>query len=222
MVSTRHPEIRSVADFKGRSIGITGLGASTDFLTEYLLVKAGLKTSEVTPVPVGAGDTLIAALQHDQIEAAMTTEPTVSRLLGTGEARILIDARTLEGSRKIFGGTYPAACLYMETAWVETHRETVGKLVRALVRTLHFIATHGADEIASKMPSGFYVGDRALYVQALEHGLEMCSPDGRMPADGPSTVLNVLSQIRGNFKDKPIDLERTFTSEFVDAASAGL
>ena len=72
------------------------------------------------------------------------------------------------------------------------------------------------------MPSGFYVGDRALYVQALEHGLEMFSPDGRMPADGPSTVLNVLSQIRGNFKDKPIDLERTFTSEFVDAASAGL
>lgn len=221
VVSSRHPEIRSVADFRGKSIGVTGLGASTDFLTEYLLVKAGLRMSDVTPLPVGAGDTLIAAMQHDQIQAAMTTEPTVSRLLRTHEARVLIDARTLEGSRAVFGGTYPAACLYMETGWVETHRAIVQKLVNALVRALRYIATHDADEIAARMPASFYVGDRGLYVAALASGLEMFSPDGRMPADGPMTVFNVLSRIRGNLKDKPIDLGKTFTTEFVDAARAG-
>ena len=138
VVSTQHPEITSIADFKGKSIGITGLGSSTDFLTEYLLVKNGLKMSEITPVPVGAGDTLIAALQHDQIQAAMTTEPTVSRLLSTGQARVLVDTRTRRGSAAAFGGDYPASCLYMETAWVESHRDLVQKLVNALVRTLHF------------------------------------------------------------------------------------
>jgi NitT/TauT family transport system substrate-binding protein len=218
VVSTKHPEIRTVADFKGKSIGITGLGASTDFLTEYLLVKAGLKISDVTPLPVGAGDTLIAAMQHDQIQAAMTTEPTVSRLLLANQARVLVDARTLAGSREIFGGTYPAACLYMETSWVDTHRSLVQKLANALVRTLRFIATHSADEIAAQMPRAFYVGDRQLYVSALAHGLEMFSPDGRMPPDGPATVLSVLSQIRGNLKGKSIDLARTYTNEFVDAA----
>ena len=91
MVSNKHPEIKSFADLKGKNIGVTGLGSSTDFLTEYLLIKAGLKLSDVTPVPVGAGDTLIAAMQHGQIQAAMTTEPTVSRLLRTGLARILVD-----------------------------------------------------------------------------------------------------------------------------------
>jgi NitT/TauT family transport system substrate-binding protein len=154
VVSAQHPEIQSIADFKGKRIGVTGLGASTDFLTEYLLVKSGLKMSDITPVPVGAGDTLIAAMRHDQIQAAMTTEPTVSRLLLTNEARILIDTRTLSASRSVFGGTYPASCLYMETNWVETHRAIVQKLVNALVRTLHYIATHNADEIAAKMPGG--------------------------------------------------------------------
>ena len=222
MVSNKHPEIKSFADLKGKNIGVTGLGSSTDFLTEYLLIKAGLKLSDVTPVPVGAGDTLIAAMQHDQIQAAMTTEPTVSRLLRTGLARILVDTRTLSGTVAALGGTYPAACLYMQTIWVETHKSTVQKLVNALVRTMHFISTHSAAEIAAEMPADYYVGDKALYVDALAYGKVMFTPDGRMPPDGPATVLSVLSVIKPEVRDRPIDLAKTFTSEFVDRANAGL
>lgn len=219
VVSARHPEITSVADFKGKNIGITGLGSSTDFLTEYLLVKNGLKMSDITPVPVGAGDTLISALNHDQIQAAMTTEPTVSRLLLTGDARILVDTRTLSGSAETFGGDYPASCLYMESSWVDAHHDLVQKLVNALVRTLHFIATHDAETIAALMPADFYAGDRALYVKALASGKQMFSPDGRMPESGPPTVFSVLSRIRGNLKDKTIDLSKTFSAAFVEAAN---
>lgn len=220
VISSRHPEITAITDLKGRRVGVTGLGSSTDFLTEYLLVKAGLKLSDITPVPVGAGNTLIAAMRHDQIQAAMTTEPTVSRLLSTSEARILVDTRTLEGSRGVFGGTYAAGCLYMETSWVEAHRGIVQKLVNAMVRAMRYIATHTADEIAAQMPSAFYVSDRPLYVEALAHGMEMFTPDGRMPPDGPQTVLNVLMHIRGNLRDKTIDLSKTYTNEFVDKALA--
>ena len=196
LVSTRHPEIRSIAGLKGKSVGVTGLGSSTDFLTEYLLVKAGLKLSDITPVPVGAGDSLIAAMQHDQIQAAMTTEPTVSRLLDTGQARVLVDMRTLSGTRAALGGTYPAACLYMETAWVEAHKAIVQKLANAFVRTMHFIGTHSAEEIADSMPADYYVGDKAMYVRALADGKAMFTPDGRMPEGGPETVLSVLSAIK--------------------------
>ena len=220
VVSSQHPEIRSVADLKGKHVGITGLGSSTDFLTAYLLVQNGLKLSEVTPVPVGAGDSLIAAMAHDQVQAAMTTEPTVSRLLASGAARVLVDTRTLAGSSAVFGGPYPASCLYMETSWVDAHKDIVQKLARALVRTLHFIADNDAETIAGAMPSDFYVGDKALYVSALAAGKQMFSPDGRMPEGGPDTVLRVLSQIRGNLKGKPVDLSKTYTNVFVDSAGA--
>lgn len=222
LVSTAHPEIKTFADFKGRNIGVTGLGSSTDFLTEYLLVKSGLKLSDITPVPVGAGDTLIAAMRHGQIEAAMTTEPTVSRLLASGEARVLLDMRTMEGTRAALGGTYPAACLYMQTSWVDAHGDTVQKLVNAFVRTMRYIATHSAAEIADQMPASFYVGDKAMYVQALAEGKGMFTPDGRMPPDGPQTVLAVLSQIKASVRDKPIDIEKTYTNVFVDKAIARL
>ena len=220
LVSTQHPEIRSVADFKGKVIGVTGLGSSTDFLTKYLLLAAGVKLSDVTPLPVGAGDSLIAAMQHDQIQAAMTTEPTVSRLLKTGQARVLIDMRDVAGTTAALGGIYPAACLYMETSWVNTHKETVQKLANAFVKTMRFIHVHSAEEIAALMPSDFHVGDRAMYVNALASGKAMFTEDGRMPDGGPENVLAVLSRIKSRVHDKPIDLARTYTTAFVDAANA--
>ncbi|MES2259515.1 MAG: ABC transporter substrate-binding protein [Pseudomonadota bacterium] len=215
LVSTRHPEIKSMADVKGHSLGVTGLGSSTNFLTQYLAVKAGAPLGSFTSVAVGAGPTFIAAMQQDKIQAGMTTEPTIGRLLKTGEARVLVDLRSMESTKKVLGGTYPAASLYMSTPWVEAHRETTQKLANAFVKTLRFIATHSAAEITEKMPKSFYVGDKDSYVQALQTGKVMFTADGVMPEGGPETVLAVLSGFSKNFKGKTIDLSKTYTTEFV-------
>jgi len=219
LVSSKHPEVKSFADFKGMNLGVTGLGSSTNFLTQYMEIKNGLQLSDVTSVPVGAGDTFIAALKQDQIQGGMTTEPTVSRLLDTGEAKVLIDMRTVEGTKAALGGTYPAASLYMPTDWVNAHKDLTQKLANAFVKTLKFINTHSAAEIAAKMPPDYYVGNEAQYIKALDAGKQMFTPDGVMPKGGPETVLAVLSQFKDSLKGKTIDLSKTYTTEFVDAAN---
>jgi NitT/TauT family transport system substrate-binding protein len=218
MVSTKHPEIKSAADFKGKNLGVTGLGSSTNFLTQYLAVKNGVKLGDFTSVPVGAGNTFIAAMQQDKIQAGMTTEPTITRLIKAGDATPLIDMRTMDGTKAALGGTYPAASLYMQTAWVEANKDTVQKLANAFVKTLKFINTHSAEEIAAKMPKDFYVGDPDGYVKALAAGKAMFTPDGVMPADGPKTVLAVLSAFKKDLQGKEIDLSKTYTTEFVKNA----
>ncbi|MBX5166270.1 MULTISPECIES: ABC transporter substrate-binding protein [unclassified Rhizobium] len=215
MVSSKHPEIKSPADFKGKTLGVTGLGSSTNFLTLFMASKAGLQPGDVVTVPVGAGGTFIAAMQQDQIQAGMTTEPTISRLIKTGEASVLVDMRTVESTRKALGGTYPAASLYMETAWVDAHKDEAQKLANAFVKTLRYINTHSAAEIADKMPKDFYVGDKDGYIKALNDGKGMFTTDGVMPEDGPKTVLAVLSEFSKNVKGKQIDLSKTYTTEFV-------
>ncbi|SCB22609.1 ABC transporter substrate-binding protein [Rhizobium hainanense] len=215
LVSSKYPDIKSFADLKGKRAGVTGLGSSTNFLTLYMASKAGLSPADITPVPVGAGQTFIAAMQQDAIQVGMTTEPTISRLLKTGEAKILVDLRTLKGTEAALGGTYPAASLYMDAAWVDAHKDEVQKLANAFVKTLRFINTHSAAEIADKMPKDFYVGDKDGYIKALDAGKEMFTADGVMPEDGPKTVLAVLSQFSKNVKGKTIDLSKTYTTEFV-------
>lgn len=210
--------IKSPADFKGKTLGVTGLGSSTNFLTQYLAAKGGVKNSEFTTLPVGAGSTFIAAMSQGKIDAGMTTEPTISRLTTTGAAKILVDLRTEKATAAALGGTYPAACLYMPNAWVASHKPEVQKLVTAFVKTLKFIATHSAKEIAEKMPADYYASNKALYIEALEGSKQMFTNNGVMPADGPATVLKVLNGFDKAVQGKTINLVNTFTSEFVNAA----
>ena len=68
------------ADWKGRSLGITDTGSSTDFLTQYLATKNGVDPADTTAAGVGAGATFIAAMKQKAIDCGMTTEPTVSQV----------------------------------------------------------------------------------------------------------------------------------------------
>lgn len=215
LVSSKYAGVKGMNDLKGRTLGVTGLGSSTNFLTQYLMVKSGVPLGQFTSLGVGAGTTFIAAMQQDKIQAGMTTEPTISRLLKTGQARVLVDLRTAEKTRAVLGGTYPAASLYMQADWVAQHKPVVQKLANAFVKTLRFIDTHSAAEIAEKMPKDFYVGDKDAYVKALADGKGMFTADGVMPKGGPETVLAVLSGFSPNLKGKTVDLARTYTTEFV-------
>ena len=209
-------QVRSMADLKGRTLGVTGLGSSSSFLAQYLASRNGLKTSDYSMLPVGAGNTLIAALKQKRVDVVWTTEPTTSMLLASGEAKVLVDMNSAEGTRAALGGLYPASAVYVQGAWLKTHKPEAAKLARAFVRTLKYIQTHSAEEIAAKMPADYYGGNKALYVQALKASLPMYSPDGKMPAEGPEVVLKVMAGFNPNIKGKKIDLSKTYTNEFVN------
>ncbi|ANP49956.1 NitT/TauT family transport system substrate-binding protein [Streptomyces griseochromogenes] len=211
-------DITSPEDFKGKKLGVTGLGSSTDFLTKYLAVKNGVKVSEFTPVAVGAGPTFISALQQGAIDGGMTTDPTVATILDKKAGKVLLDMRTPEGSRAALGGPYPSSSLYMQTDWVNGHKDTVQKLANAFVKTLTWMSTHSADEIAAKMPADYSQGDKTLYAQAIKSTLPMFTKDGVMPEGGPETVEKVLKAFNPNIKNAEVDLSKTYTTEFVKAA----
>ncbi|MCL6444227.1 MAG: ABC transporter substrate-binding protein [Alicyclobacillus sp.] len=210
--------IKSIRDLAGKRIGVTDLGSSTNFLATYLVVKGGHSPTSYTPVPVGAGQTLIAAMQHNQIDAAVTTEPTVSLLEKKHMAFVLVSMATAADATKTLGGTYPAACLYMRTDYVKAHPDVVQKLVNAFVKTMQYIHTHTPEQIADQLPADYYAGDKQMYLLALTRSMGMFTPDGRMPANGPKTVLSVLETFNPSLKNAHINLAATYTNRFVEAA----
>jgi len=212
----RTGELHGPADFRGRALGVTGLGSSTHLLMSYLAIHNGVKASELTVLPVGAGATFITAMQQGRIDAGMTTEPTISRLLKTGDASILVDMRTPVPTAAALGGPFPAACVYVQASWLAGHRAVAQQLASAFVEALRFIDHHSAAEIADKLPAEYLAGDRDLYVHALAESKAMFTPDGKMPAGGPEQVLEVLAAVNPNLAHKVIDLSKTFTNELVD------
>jgi NitT/TauT family transport system substrate-binding protein len=211
--------IHSAADWKGRNLGITDVGSSTDFLTQFLAQKSGVDPASTHRVGVQAGATFIAAMDHKNIDCGMTTEPTVSQLLDGNKAFIIYDMRTAEGARQALGGEYPATSLYMTTSYVAAHHDVVQKLANVYVKTLHWIQNHTAAQIADQMPADYYAGvGKAAYVRALESEKGIYNPTGIMPPNGPPTCLAVL-QANKDVRGKHIDLSKTFTDQFVKAAT---
>jgi NitT/TauT family transport system substrate-binding protein len=213
-------KVKSPADFAKCPLGITGAGSGTDLLTHYLGIHAGVAYDQIHTVAAGAGDTFINAMDKGTICAGMTTEPTISRMVTTGHAKVLVDMRTKSGTTGALGGTYPAACLFMKTDYVNQHKDTVQRVANAMVKALKWIHSHSATEIADKMPSDYYVNNKPLYVTAMQGSLDMFTPDGHMPGDGPKTVFDVQNTTNPAVQGKEIQLNETFTSEFVDKANA--
>ena len=213
-------KITSPTDWSGLHLGITDTGSSTDFLTQYLATKYGVAPSSTHRIGVGAGPTFIAAMKQKAIDCGMTTEPTVSQVLSDNTGFILLDMRTAAGSRQALGGTYPATSLYMTTAYVNAHKDTVQKLVNAYVASLKWIQAHNGTQIADVMPADYYAGvGKATYAAALDSEKGIFNPNGIMPPDGPKTCLAVQDAFNDAVKGKTIDLTKTYTDEFVNAAT---
>lgn len=205
----------------GKKLGVTGLGSSTSFIGEYLAVHNGLQVSDIHPVNVGAGATFVAAMQNDEIDVGITTEPTISTLLAKKAAKIIVDMRSLTGTEAALGGPYPGTALTFETSYVQSNKATVQKIVNALVEALHYIQTHSAAQIADVVPSNYYgSAGKTAYEQSLANEIGMFSPTGLMPADGPQSVNRVLSAFDPTVKGHTVDLSETYTDAFAQAAAS--
>src|SRR5262249_3986112 len=154
-----------------------------------------------------------------QIDAGMTTEPTISRLVQSGLAKVLIDMRTPASTAAALGGNYPFICVFMKASYVAGHKGVVQKLVNAYVKTLKWIHTHSSAQIAAMMPADYYAGSKTLYLAALQGQLGMYSPDGSMPRGGAQFVLKVLQQFDKTIQGKTVDLGKTWDGQFVANAN---
>ncbi|MET8100902.1 ABC transporter substrate-binding protein [Streptomyces sp. NPDC005236] len=212
--------IHSAADFKGKTLGVTDLGSGTDTLTQFLAAKKDVKTSQYHRIGVGAGSTAIAALQNGKVDCVMTTQPTVAAIQKKGVGASAIDLATTDGATAAMGGAFPAASVLARTEWVDSHKDTVQKVVNALVATMHWINTHSAADIANKLPAAFVSNQlvtKADYIAALDQDKGQFLPDGLMPAGGPKTSL-ATEKLVGNVKGA-VDLSKTFTNDFAIQAN---
>jgi NitT/TauT family transport system substrate-binding protein len=212
--------VHSAADFKGKTLGVTDLGSGTDELTQFIAAQKGISHSDYHTLAVGAGATAIAAIQGGTAQCVMTTQPTVAALESKKLAYSAVDLATTQGAKTALGGAWPAAAVLAQTSWVDSHKDTVQKVVDALVATMHWISTHTATQIADALPSDFVQNStitKDQYIAGLTTDKGQFLPDGIMPAGGPQTVM-ATEKLIGTDVSK-VSLGNTFTNEFALAAN---
>jgi len=214
------PNFKSIADLKGKKLGVTAPGSSTNVLANFVLAKAGLKPTDVSIIGVGAGSGAVAAMRSGQIDAISNLDPVITLLLRSGDLKIVSDTRVVAEADKMFGGPMPAACLYAPQSFIDKHPATAQALTNAIVRADKWIQRAGAGDIIKAVPESYLLGDRAVYVDAFLAAKGALSVDGMFPEAGAETARRALASIDPEVAGAKIDLGAIFTNEFVAKANA--
>ena len=211
---------KTAADLKGKKIGVTAPGSSTNVMVNFILAKAGLKPSDVSIIGVGAGQGAVAAMRAGQIDAMSNLDPVITLLQRSGDLKIISDTRIVAEAEKVFGGPMPAGCLYAPQAFIDKHPATVQALANAMVRADKWIQTAGPAEIINAVPESYLLGDRAVYIDAFLAAKGALSADGLFPDKGPETAFRALASIDAEVAKAKVDLGAVFTNDFAKKANA--
>jgi NitT/TauT family transport system substrate-binding protein len=213
-------DYKTVADLKGKKIGVTAPGSSTNVMVNFFIAKAGLKPSDVSIIGVGTAQGAVAAMRSGQIDAISNLDPVITLLQRSGDLKIVSDTRIVAEAEKVFGGPMPAACLYAPQTFIDKNPATTQALANAIVRANKWIQTAGAADIINAVPESYLLGDRAVYIDAFLAAKSALSADGMFPDKGSDTAFRALASIDPEIAAAKLDLGAVFTNDFVKKANA--
>jgi len=214
------PNFKTVADLKGKKIGVTAPGSSTNVVVNFLLAKVGLKPSDVSIIGVGASQGAVAAMTTGQIDAISNLDPVITLLQRGGHLKVVSDTRDPKESERVFGGPMPAGCLYAPVSFLEKNPNTAQAMCNAIVRANKWIQAAGPAEIIKAVPESYLLGDRAVYIDAFLAAKKALSPDGSIPDKGSETALRALASVDAEIGKAKLDLKAVYTNDFVKKANA--
>jgi NitT/TauT family transport system substrate-binding protein len=120
------PEIKTPADLKGKKVGVSSIGSSSDIATRVLLRRIGLDPDkDVTIVAVGSTDQRTAALVSGAIQGAVTLVPDT----------LLVDDKGFKPLYDLAALNLPASqtVIALQRSFLSSKREVVQRFVDSVI-----------------------------------------------------------------------------------------
>jgi NitT/TauT family transport system substrate-binding protein len=131
LVMYARPNISSVADLKGKKIGVTTLGALTALMAEYVVKQAGMDPKkDVTLLAVGGGPEALAAIASGQIDAIVTAPENPSP-----GSKVLVDLTKI-------GYAFPQAGLVTTKSTAKKDPQLVQDMVQSFAESTQLFKTN--------------------------------------------------------------------------------
>ena len=128
LVATTKSNIKSIADLKGKPVGISGPGSSSDMLVRWGVRKAGIDPDrDIQMVAMGSPANLFAALENDRVPAGVLVQPFLSRALSSKTVNVIGDWESM---------SYPNSVIMARTKDLKDKPEKYAYLMRALKQVL--------------------------------------------------------------------------------------
>ncbi len=133
------PEIKKIADLKGKKIGITRVGSSTHTSALYALGQGGLKPSDYQILPLLEVPNIFTALSVGQIDAGVVSPPTNSRAKKSGFVELMNIAKD--------GPEYVSVAVGTSRNYLSANEDIVRRVVRAYAEGVYVFKTNKASAL---------------------------------------------------------------------------
>jgi NitT/TauT family transport system substrate-binding protein len=195
--------VRSLAELKGKKIGISGAGL-TDWVVQELERTQGWEPGGITRVKVGAGPAQsAAAFRTHQIDASV--EGTTSFLIEEKEKVARILALVSSFTNIDIGGVYASSHL------IQSDPDAVRAFIAAWIETDQFIMTHkeGTIELWTKI-TGF---PQEIMAQEYDLVKAMWNKDCRFNQDSIASLRHSFVELK--ILDSEPDMSKLYTEAYL-------
>ncbi|MBI2535087.1 MAG: ABC transporter substrate-binding protein [Deltaproteobacteria bacterium] len=200
-----HPEIKSVLDLRGKVVGVTRFGASTDFGMRMLLSKYGLEAAKDVPfVQIGGMPELTAALTKKTVVAAPMSQPMVYVAQQAG-LRMIANLAKEEIPFLHMG-------LTTSKKWLRERRPQAKAFIRAYGRALYFMHTRKEETLAI-FAKYTKINDRGMLDGSIQYGYDFMEKVPLVRAQAFQVTLDQIA--RTNPKAKQAKPEQFFDNSLV-------
>ncbi len=199
------PEINSVADLKGKTVGVSRFGAATDFGMRMFLAKHGLAAHrDVAFIQIGGMPEIATALSKKIITAAPMSYPMVY-VAEQGGAKVLANLAKDE---------IPFVHLTLTTTkrFLKDKRPQVKAFLRAYGKAVHFLFSRQAESLAI-FAKYTKIRDQRMLEGSLKYGYEFMEKIPFVKRAGFQVTLDEIG--RTNPKAKQAKPEQFYDNSIV-------
>jgi NitT/TauT family transport system substrate-binding protein len=178
------PAIKTAAELKGKTIGISTFGSETDVAVSIALQRLGLKRDDVTVSQIGGSSQRFGALIAGRINAAPLLEPTITAAKEKGFTPLLDLAAA--NTPWIFDG------VVVTGNYLKEHRDTLIHFVRAYIAGA-YLALSDVDKAKALIGQKYKTNDPTVIDATYNDFKRM------MPLDAAPSVAgaqNVIAQLQ--------------------------
>lgn len=211
-VSNKLASITSLAQLKGRKIGVVALGSPTHTVAHVLLRRAGFLASEMSFVSVGSASSALAALRAGQIDALVHMDPLMTQLEQRGEITLLADTRAPQAAEQALGMLLPSSCLYATADFLQRLPATAQAACDAMVLALRWLDQASMLDIMKLLPEAAMGDDRQAFIGSIERMRNAFSHDGLMPPRMAQHLLEAMRAADPTLRAESMDSTRCYTN----------
>jgi NitT/TauT family transport system substrate-binding protein len=183
MYLVSRPEIRTVADLKGKTIGLGAIAGINAVITQRILAQYGLGPGDYTMVVTGDLPLRMAAVKSGAVQATTAAPPGPVQAKEMGLNVLAYAGDVVD---------FPLAGLSTATAKVKSSRAEVVSVITAVLRGVLFVRSQRAEAVA--VMQKIFKMDRNLAEAAYDLQIKAYSKDGSASNKSIESVIEVARQ----------------------------